>query len=237
MTQQSGTVSVIIPVLNEAANIVACLDELKKAGAGNIAEVLLVDGAPDADTLAALPGTASARGIRSEPGRARQMNRGARDASGAILLFLHADTRLPPRALEAVLQAVRSGAACGAFRLRIDSPAHWARFLSLAANLRTRITRAPYGDQALFFTRAAFDDLGGFADLELMEDVDIMTRARRARLPLKLLSLAARTSPRRWETEGPFRRTLKNLLLRLLYHLGIPPSRLVRLYRPWKQSP
>lgn len=230
--------SVVIPVHREEARIAALLEHLAGIPAPGGAEVLVVDGDPEARTLAAMPPRAMsgvAVGLRSAKGRARQMNAGAAAARGETLLFLHADTRLPENAFALVLEALADpGIVGGAFTLAIEPedrpPGPALRFITRAANLRARLTRAPFGDQGLFFRRASFEALGGFADIPLMEDLEFMTRLRRRGLAIRLLPQAARTSARRWEAEGLLRCTGRNLFLRTLYHLGVGPEWLARLY-------
>lgn len=231
----SVALSVIIPVHREEARIAALLEHVAAIPAPGGAEVLVVDGDPERRTLAAVAAGAAIR-MASERGRARQMNAGAAAGRGDILLFLHADTRLPPGAF-ALIQAALADQTLsgGAFALRIglegEPVGPGLRFIAWAANLRSRCFRAPYGDQALFFRRECFEALGGFPDIPLMEDLEFMTRLRRSGRRIGILSAAVGTSARRWEREGLVRCTGRNLLLRLLYHLGVDPRRLAGFYR------
>ncbi len=144
------TVSIIIPVLNEEARIAETIDHIRSLTDGKAAEIIVVDGDPAGGTLRAIPDGAC-RKLLSEPGRGRQLNRGAGAASGEILLFLHADTKLPPDALVSIGNAFRDPTpAGGAFDLAIDSPRRAFRLIERVASLRTRLTRIPYGDQAIF---------------------------------------------------------------------------------------
>ena len=186
------------------------------------------------ERAAAAP-TAQVRGLATDKGRARQMNAGARAARGNVLLFLHADTRLPPDAFPLIGQALSDPDICGgAFALRIapegGPPGLGLRFIAWAANVRARLFRAPYGDQAIFLRQDCFQALGGFADIPLMEDLELMTRLRQSGQRIRLLTACAATSARRWEAEGLLRCTGRNLLLRALYHLGASPQRLARFY-------
>ncbi len=226
--------SVIIPVYREQARINALLAQVAAIPAPGGLEALVVDGDPERRTLAVLA-QGMAVALASGKGRARQMNAGAKAARGEVLLFLHADTRLPPDAFARIRQALADpGISGGAFRLRIEpeggEPGLGLRGIAWAANLRTRLTRVPYGDQALFLRRDCFEALGGFADLPLMEDLELMTRLRRSGRKIRLLGACAATSARRWETEGLLRCTGRNLLIRALYHLGVSAERLARLY-------
>lgn len=231
--------SVVIPVYREAARIAALLAQVAQMPAPGGAEFLVVDGDPERSTLAAVPEGAAVR-LASAKGRARQMNAGAAAAQGGILLFLHADTRLSQEAFGLIQSALADPDICGgAFSLRIVSekdgpkdaqPGLDLRFITWAANLRARLYRAPYGDQAIFLRRESFEALGGFADLPLMEDLELMTRLRRSGRKIRLLDACVVTSARRWEKEGLLLCTGRNLLLRALYHLGVPARRLVRFY-------
>lgn len=222
--------SVVIPVFREERDIVSLVDHLTTNALRETAEVLVVDGDPKQRTLAVLAGWNVVR-IASDAGRARQMNVGAAQARGDVLLFLHADTRLPINADTLIFQTLRNPRlAGGAFRLVIDSSRPSLRLIAAMANWRSRLTRVPYGDQAIFLRRAAFEELGGYAAIPLMEDLDLMRRVRRKGWPVVLLSEAARTSARRWEQEGVWRCTLRNWGIRLLYHCGVSPVRLRHFY-------
>jgi len=227
------SVSVIIPALNEAGTISATARSAKEAGAG---EVIVVDGGSgDGTPDAAWP--AADVVIPSPPGRARQMNAGARAANGTILLFLHADTTIPDRAIASVRKAVeRDGFLGGAFRVRLavspSAPPLRKAALRLTARMigvRARIFRAYTGDQAIFLRRDVFEEIGGYPEIPLMEDVELSRRlARRGRTIL--LSLPVTTSARRWETHGTLRTILLMWRLRLAYLLGMPPERCAELY-------
>lgn len=293
--EQAALLSVVVPVLHEAHRIadMAChVATLAARLPGGAVELVVADGAPEADTLAALAawradaktdaGTAGGvpqhpgfkgiscgrlpvRAVAAQRGRARQMNAGAAVAGGRVLLFLHADTRLPDDAFPAVLRAMgvavdtgadmdgdrdentpASGAgpagnaapipACraGAFTLSIDAPEAWFRVVEALANLRNRLTRTPYGDQAQFFRAELFRAMGGYPNQPLMEDVEMMRRLRGVGEPLALLPLRVVTSARRWRDEGAVRCTLRNVCLRLLYALGVPAQLLARWYRARK---
>lgn len=222
--------SVIIPVFREERVITSLVDHLTTRALKESAEILIVDGDPERRTLSALQGRDVAR-IGSDAGRARQMNVGATQACGDVLLFLHADTRLPTGADTLIFQALADPKLVGgAFRLAIDSPRAALGLISAAANLRTRLTRVPYGDQAIFLRRAVFEELGGYANIPLMEDLELMRRVRRKGGAVILLREAAFTSSRRWEQEGVWRCTLRNWGVRLLYHCGVAPARLRRFY-------
>ena len=221
-------ISVVIPVYHEAPRINHLLRSLSFPDT----EILVVDGAPEQDTLAAID-VAAVQKIASPPGRGMQLNLGAAHAQGDILLFLHADTILPAHGLDLIRRAQRDPAISGgAFRLRYDSTRLGLAIIAALANRRSRWTRVPYGDQGIFVRAEVFRGLGGFAAIPIMEDLDFMTRLRRAGHAIRILDAPVLTSARRQEHEGLLRCTTRNLLLRLLHHLGVSPARLVRLYRP-----
>lgn len=223
--------SVVIPALNEADRIRSCVDAVRAAGAGVAGlEILVVDGDPAGNTVKCLDGE-GVRCLRSERGRGRQMNAGALAARGRALMFLHADARLPDGGAEQALRVLAAGHDLGAFDLAIDSDDPWLKLVARVASWRSRLTRIPYGDQAIFMTRAAFERLGGFDEGPFLEDVDLMRRARRLGLSVGFADAGVRVSDRRWRREGRFYCTLRNWLTILLYNLGVPPAQLVRLYR------
>ncbi|MCB1032881.1 MAG: TIGR04283 family arsenosugar biosynthesis glycosyltransferase [Acidobacteria bacterium] len=168
--------------------------------------------------------------VEGSPGRGPQMNRGAALATSDVLLFLHADTRLPPEAAEEIRRAIVSGAAGGAFRVRFDS-SRWAfRLGSWWVNQRSRWFSVPLGDQAQFATRDAFDALGGFEEWPILEDLDFARRLRRHGR-MTLLAGPATTSIRRFESLGAARTITRNYLIWGLFLLGVSPHRLAWLYR------
>ncbi|MEW5774615.1 MAG: TIGR04283 family arsenosugar biosynthesis glycosyltransferase [Thermodesulfobacteriota bacterium] len=233
MESAAPLLSVVVPALHEAATIGPALERLAALPAPWPVEILVVDGDPARrDTLAAAarPGV---RTLASPPGRGRQMNAGAAAARGQALLFLHADTTLPETAFARVAEVLDEPAlAGGAFGLGFASPRLALRLLARAGDLRNRLTRTPYGDQAIFLRRSAFEALGGFADIPIMEDVDLMRRAKARGMRIRILPERVATSPRRYEAEGLLRAVLRNALLRLRFALGADPARLARLYPP-----
>ncbi len=229
-------VTVVVPALHEAEAVGPLLDHLFSLPAPGPVEVIVVDGSDTADTLAAVT-RPEVRTLSALPGRARQMNAGAATAGAGALLFLHADTRLPRDAFKALLEALdpaRGDAVGGAFDLDIDSPRPVLRIIALFGRWRARLTRVPFGDQGIFVRREVFRALGGFPDVPVMEDLRFM-RALKGHGRVVLLRRRVLTSARRWEAEGPVRRTLANWRLRLLHALGVPPERLARHYRPQRE--
>lgn len=224
-------ISIIIPTLHEADGINAALDRLERLNSPVPFEIIVVDGAEEADTLAAIRARNIVR-IRSDRGRARQMNAGAAAASGDVLIFLHADTLLPRNGLQSIaeLMALRNHVA-GAFSLGVNSARAVFRITEQYAALRTRVTRIPFGDQAIFMRKEYFEKLGGYRDIPVMEDVEIMRRIKKRKDRLCILDDKVLTSARRWEREGVVCCTLRNWLLQALYAFGVPPERLAKLYK------
>jgi rSAM/selenodomain-associated transferase 2 len=224
-------ISVIVPVMKEAEEINRFIWHLGSLRKGNDVEIIIADGDPHGSTLNAIK-EGTVIGVLSQKGRGRQMNAGAVAATGEILLFLHADTFLPSAAFERVVDVMQTGRySGGAFNLGIDSGRTALRIVERAASIRSRITRIPYGDQAIFIRRDIFQDMGGFMDIPIMEDVDLMHRLKRAGHRIVIISNKVRTSPRRWEKEGIIYCTLRNWTLVMLYMLGVNPEKLARFYR------
>ena len=215
--------SVIVPVLNEAADIREALEALAPLRARGH-EVIVVDGGSD-DGSASLAAPACDRLLDSGRGRALQMNAGARAAKGDALVFLHADTRLPERADELILAAL-ARASWGRFDVRIASRRPLLVLVGCAMNLRSRLTGIATGDQAIFVRRDAFP---GFPDIPLMEDI-ALSRLLKRRGPPACLRARVTTSARRWEARGVLRTIFLMWRLRLLYALGATPQRLARDY-------
>lgn len=225
------SISVIVPVYGEGAIIDETVRMVRETAQGADVEIVIADGGPGHATLAALT-EPNVAGVRCPPGRGVQMNAGAAVAHGEILVFLHADTRLPHGWPGRVVHALSGRAVAGAFSLGIDSPRRSLALVAATANLRSRLERVPYGDQTLFFRADAFRALGGFAPIPIMEDVELFHRLRARGGRIHILRERVLTSPRRWECDGVLRRTLSNWLLRLRYGLGADPERLARSYRP-----
>ena len=222
----SGSVSVVIPVLNEAKHLP---ETLARAAASAPGEIIVADGG-SRDQTVRVAEAQGARVVTCSPNRARQMNAGAAVARGEVLLFLHGDTLLPPLSCQKALAAFRApSVVVGAFRFAIAHPFPGRWLVETTTNWRSRIWRLPYGDQALFVRRWAFDELGGFPDLPIMEDYEFVRRLRRLG-DLALLDEPALTSGRRWRRLGFLRATLVNKLVILGYRCGVSPVRLAALY-------
>jgi rSAM/selenodomain-associated transferase 2 len=217
-------ISVIIPALNEAAHIAACIRSIPERGRG--VEALVVDGGSTDDTVAIA--RSLTRVIRGPRGRAAQMNAGAAHARGEVLLFLHADTRLHPQSIAAVRNAVRDRRVMGGtFTLRFDHDHPLLRFYALCSRLPARLLH--YGDQGVFVRRSVFQGLGGFVSAPLMEDLDFLLRLRRAGRVV-LLPHPVTTSARRFLAGGLVRQQLLNIALVAAYLCGVRPERLARWY-------
>jgi rSAM/selenodomain-associated transferase 2 len=224
--------SVVMPVLNEAAGIESALRALAPLAARG-AQIIVADGGSADDTVARAQacGDAQPKVIHAPRGRALQMNAGARQATGDTMLFLHADTLLPPHADRLIQQALGAGPQVwGRFDVRIAGRPAMLRVIAALMNLRSRWTGIATGDQALFMTRAAFDSVGGFAAQPLMEDIEMSRRLLKLSRPACLRARVA-TSGRRWENRGVWRTVLLMWRLRLAYWRGVAPERLAALYR------
>lgn len=220
------TVSVIIPCLDEQENLARLLPTLKEPGV----EIIVVDGG-SRDYSCDIASINADRLLTGEPGRALQMNNGARIASGDILLFLHADTRLPHNWRQLVLDALRPPKAAGGyFDLLLDNDRFIFRLIGKGASLRSRLFDLPYGDQALFVRKSVFREMGGYRPIPIMEDADFVRRLRR-RGKLVFIPSPIVTSSRKWERFGVFRTTAAHWLVALGFLLSVPPCHLKTLYQ------
>lgn len=220
-------ISVIIPALNEAEVIARTLQSIPPEEG---IEVIVADGGSLDDTVSVAKAL-GASVVHSAPGRAHQMNIGAAAARGGILVFLHADTRLPTDFVRSVYEVLRQpGVVAGAFRLRLDASRWKFRIVEVLANFRSKWLRLPYGDQALFMRRFHFRTAAGFSLLPIMEDFEFVRRIGRWGR-IGLAREAAITSARRWERLGVLRTTLLNQVIILAYLCGVSPVRLASWYR------
>ena len=228
-------VSMVVPLRNEAQAMPALLAHLAALQDDGV-QVILVDGGSSDATVSMAEG-AGFKVLHSAPGRARQMNAGAAGATGEVLLFLHADTRLPPGALAALAAlapsaadaANRPGALWGRFDVRISGRPALLRVVAALMNARSRLTGIATGDQAIFVRQAVFSQIGGFAPLALMEDIELSRRLKRLSPPL-CLRLKVTTSGRRWEQRGVWRTIFLMWRLRFAYWRGVPADQLARDY-------
>jgi rSAM/selenodomain-associated transferase 2 len=220
--------SIVMPVLDEAGRIGAALSALAPLRAQGV-QIVVADGGSRDGTVARCAGAADAV-IAAPRGRARQMNAGARSARGSTLLFLHADTTLPPDALALVEQALAHHA-WGRFDVRIDGRSRWLPIVAALMNLRSCASGIATGDQALFMRREVFDALGGFPDQALMEDIEISKRLRRRFGAPACVRAKVITSGRRWDERGAWRTIVLMWRLRWLYWRGVSADRLAAAYR------
>jgi len=227
--------SIIIPVLHETAIINTLLDSLRKLDQDEPFETIVVDGSPTKDTLQVIA-DADVKKYACRQGRGYQMNEGAAHATGDILVFLHADTFLPLNALSVIRTSLENTRFVGgAFTLQIESQTMFFRMIAAVTNLRCQITHAPYGDQVIFVRKSFFDAMGGYADLPLMEDVDLMRRIKKKKAEIIILPETVLTSNRRWFQEGFLHTLLRDNTIIFLYWCGVQAEKLAKFY-PWLQQ-
>ena len=223
-------ISVIIPALNEDRGILACLDSVNKQS-GEF-ELLVVDGGSVDGTVEAV--RPHARVVHSRRGRAVQMNSGARASTGEVLLFLHADSHLPPRAFPLLEQVLAdSRVVGGTFRLRFNSEKFLLRLIAFFSRFKFRYFH--YGDQGIFVRRQVFEQLNGFAEIPFMEDVDFLQRLHRVGR-VTLVNQPITTSARRFLERGIIRQQVMNIILVTFYLLGARPENLKKWYEKKRHS-
>lgn len=221
----TSNISIIIPTLNEAKNVTAL-----KPLTALVKEVILVDGGSNDGTVQAAKDLGFTV-LTSDKGRGMQLNLGAEKASSTLLLFLHADTLLPPGFPALVENCLTDPKTIlGSFSLQLDTKSFLLRAICAGANLRSRHFSLPYGDQAFFLRKHDFHALGGFPRIAIMEDY-VFVKLAQKQGKIRTLSEAVTTSARRWQTLGPLRTTLINQLMILGYHLGVSPEKLASFYR------
>lgn len=233
---ECAVVSIVIPTLNEVHNVrrqATALARLPQA------EIIFADGGSTDGTLAEIKSCADQCGnihlVQAPRCRARQMNAGARRATGDWLIFLHADTELPQDSFLDFLQTINQSSllAAGAFTFKISNPRWVYRYLEFYVGLRCKLMKLPYGDQAIFVKRRFFETIGGYReDFPLMEDMEFVERCNEHK-GFSVLRFPVYTSARRFETEGYLRRTCGNLYLQILYKCGVHPRELAKKY--WKE--
>ncbi len=227
-TARQRRLSIIVPALNEAgviADLLADLDPLRQSGH----KVIVVDGGSD-DPTAAIAAPRAYQVITAERGRAHQMNAGARLSSGDVLWFLHADSRVPPDAAAAVIEACATGCAWGRFDVRLSGHQVLLRIAERLMNLRSCLTGIATGDQGIFVTRAVFEAVGGFPEIPLMEDIALSKALRRLSAPECIRRPRLLASSRRWEEHGILPTMILMWRLRLAFALGAAPADLARRY-------
>ena len=221
--------SVVIPTLNEAETIGGSVNSALLAGAG---QVIIADGGSNDDTLAIAASVGATETVRSLPGRGIQLNAGSVFARGEFILFLHADNHLNSDSLNQICRAVESkpGLVWGAMRQRIDSEQAIYRLLEYGNAFRVRWRGLPFGDQAIFVRRSVYKRVGGFPEVQLMEDVELAQKLRKIQWPL-LIPGHVIVSPRRWQAKGVLRQTIRNQFLQIAHAVGVSPDRLAKHYR------
>ncbi|MBF6649456.1 TIGR04283 family arsenosugar biosynthesis glycosyltransferase [Methylobacter sp. BlB1] len=218
--------SIIIPALNEAQNIQGCLSALQPLR--NDCELIVVDGG-STDGTPAIAEPLADQVISAPKGRARQMNAGARQATGEVLLFLHADTFLPDNAIQLIREQINRPAPWGRFDIRLSGDHFMLKVISQMMNWRSRLTGIATGDQAIFVTHEAFTAVGGYPDISLMEDIALCKALNKISPPL-CLKAKVNSSGRRWLQFGLYKTILFMWSLRLRYFFGADPKTLARLY-------
>lgn len=221
-------ISIIVPVLNEESSLPEILRRLQVFRQQGH-ELIVVDGGSRDNSLK-LAQQAADQVVLCRPGRARQMNSGAEVATGDIFLFLHADTQLPENAMVLIQAACIDHGSWGRFDVSLSGRQPVFRIIESLINLRSRVSSIATGDQAIFIRSDLFDQVGGFPEIELMEDVAITRQLRQTAKPVCLRPPVI-TSSRRWEEKGVVATVLLMWKLRLLYFLGVSPTRLSRMYR------
>lgn len=224
-------ISVIIPTLNESSTIARTLTRTVALG---FDEIIVSDGGSTDSTpqmvQACCARVPAVRLVTAPAGRARQLNEGVKACNSDILLFLHADTELPPHAKTVIESTLKNSLVVGGrFDVRFDRPSRWGTVISWFMNRRSRLTGIATGDQAIFVRRRIFEQMGGFPDIPLMEDIEFSRRLKRQG-PTAALTDCVTTSFRRWEKNGPLRTILLMWTLRFLYWLGVNPTRLKHFY-------
>jgi rSAM/selenodomain-associated transferase 2 len=230
--KQIPTFSIIIPVLHEQDTINSLITSLKQLSTKKTIEIIVVDGSESKDTINEITEKSVIK-LTSQKGRAVQMNKGAKHASAEILIFIHADTRLPKNGLEIIQETMKNKHLVGgAFSLQIQSKHKLLQTVAAISTLRSQITQAPYGDQVHFIRKTFFENIKGYKTMPIMEDVEIMRRIKKNNGKIKILPHHVITSDRRWQKEGLLYTNLRNTIIICLYWVGIPAEKLAKFYPP-----
>ena len=223
-------ISVIVPVLYEEERINSVVDHVRGLADKSCIEIIVADGDPRGSTARAVTDK-DVKTLVSARGRAVQMNAGAAQARGHVLLFLHADTLLPSGAFREIIRVTSSEKfEGGAFSPGFDDGYWWIRASAFMARHRTRLSRVPFGDQGIFLKRDYFRKIGGYADIPLMEDIELMRRIKKSGGRIYISENNVVTSARKWRQDGIYFTTFRNWTLQLLYLAGVNPERLVKYY-------
>ena len=221
-------ISIIIPVLNEEAHLGSCIEAVRQND--DRCEIIVADGGSSDRTIEIAESFQGVKVMKTPKGRGLQMNAGAFSATGDILLFLHADTILEDGWVQAIAGVVKdSSVAGGAFTFAIQNPSKKYRVVEEWVRLRCFLFRLPYGDQGIFVKRDVFHELGGYKNIPLMEDVDLIERMK-GQGRIVILDTKALTSERRWGRKGLIYTAVLNQLIMFLYKIGVHPQQLARLY-------
>ena len=223
--------SIITPVFREAEVIDSYFQMIGRLYRSHLTEVIVVDGDRGSTVAEFDESTHRFRLVTASPSRGGQLLAGARYASSDYLIFVHVDTKLPRMALTWVETALAKHEA-GAFQLSIESENPAIRAVMHIANFRNKFTRTPYGDQVHFFRRSFYERIGGYRNIPIMEDVEIMRRIKRSGGKICMVQNPVITSDRRWQKEGVLRGTLRNWTNLLMYRIGVPVDHIARRYRP-----
>ncbi len=221
-------ISVIIPVYNEK-DTAEVVENLFLSALGTTIQVVVIDGDPERSSCKQIQREEVLQ-LTSPLGRAVQMNTGAKHATAPILLFLHADTTLPEGWPESIRKSLGVKKSAGAFRLGIDATGMLFRIIEAGTVIRCFLSGIPYGDQAIFIRSNVFREIGGFRELPILEDVDIMKRLKLQGHRIVMVNKSVLTSARRWLREGILLRSFRNRLIMLMYYLGVPPTTLKKIY-------
>lgn len=239
--EKEPTLTLVIPVYNESANVEKFFSCLETA-IGCASQVIIVDGGSDDGTYQKLESNISASSFsnitslyQSAPGRAKQMNFGARKNTSDVIIFLHFDTCLPDNALELVRESIKNGAFWGRFDVRLDNEQPVFRVIENLMNLRSAMTSIATGDQGIFVRADIFRIVNGFPDIPLMEDIELSKNLKEL-APADRIKSRATTSARRWQTNGVWKTIALMWFFRLAFWLGINPARLARFYRHVNQE-
>ncbi len=226
--------TVVIPTLNAAARLPLCLEALvAPAVSGLVTQVIVVDGGSEDDSMAIADGF-GATVLTAPPGRGGQLKKGAEAAASDWLLFLHADTVLEPGWADEARGLIKKNIyAAGVFTLAFDARGLAPRLVAGGAMIRTMALKSPYGDQGLLISRTCYQEIGGYHDIPLFEDVDIIQRLMRVKGPMALHILRSKavTSSERYRRQGYLRRVVKNAILLARFHMGASPEKLAADYR------
>jgi rSAM/selenodomain-associated transferase 2 len=225
-------ISVVIPTFNAAQWLPLTLKALSAASGGALVREIVISDGGSSDATLEIARSAGVRIVESAKGRGAQLARGAEAAQGDWLLFLHADTRLDASWTQEVSAHFQNPDQAGVFTLKFDSDHPLAKLIASSAMVRTRLFKAPYGDQGLLVSRALYDDVGGYADRPLFEDVDIVDRLVRlkGRKVLKVFRAHALTSAERYRTQGYGACVLRNFACLAMYRFGVSPTRIAKFY-------